>query len=131
MLNPRSRSRIVRLVLPISMALTALGAHVTSADDGTQWPVGGQDLTNTRYQAKETTISRLNVGGLTPKWVFTTGGYVSATPTVVGGALYVPDRAGNLYKLDAGTGALIWSRTIASYSGVPGDTSRTSPAVVG
>ena len=35
MLNPRSRSRIVRLVLPISMALTALGAHVTSADDGT------------------------------------------------------------------------------------------------
>jgi polyvinyl alcohol dehydrogenase (cytochrome) len=93
--------------------------------------MGGQDIDNTRHQDKERHIGPGNVAGLAPKWVFTTGGDVSATPTVAGGALYVPDRAGNLYKIDADTGALVWSRTIASYSGVPGDTSRTSPAVAG
>jgi polyvinyl alcohol dehydrogenase (cytochrome) len=127
MLDPRF------LVPPLLMLLGALGGpHVAVADpDGHQWPMGGQDLDNTRHQPKEKDIGPANVGGLAPKWVFTAGGDVSATPTVAGGALYVPDRAGNLYKIDAETGALVWSRTIASYTGVPGDHSRTSPALVG
>ena len=41
---------------------------------------------------------------MTTKWTFTTGGDVSATPTVEDGALYVPDWGGNLFKIDAITG---------------------------
>jgi polyvinyl alcohol dehydrogenase (cytochrome) len=134
MLNRGFRPRVARLVPPILMALAALGAAPgahAGQGDGSQWSMGGQDIDNARHQAKEHHISPANAASLTKKWEFTTGGDVSATPTVVGGALYVPDRAGNLYKIDAETGALVWSRTIASYTGVPGDHSRTSPALVG
>ena len=45
--------------------------------------------------------------------------------------MYFPDWGGCLTKLDAQTGALVWSKTISSYTGVAGDMSRTDPAVVG
>src|SRR5262249_22618639 len=36
-----------------------------------------------------------------------------------------------LNKVDADTGAVLWSRPITSYTGVPNDAARASPAVVG
>jgi polyvinyl alcohol dehydrogenase (cytochrome) len=134
MLGRQVSHRIARFIPPFLMVLAVLGAPaaaIAGQGDGSQWSMGGQDLHNTRHQATETRIGPGNVGSLTPKWVFTAEGDVSATPAVVGGSLYVPDRAGNLYKIDAGTGALVWSRTITGYTGIPGDHSRTSPAVVG
>jgi polyvinyl alcohol dehydrogenase (cytochrome) len=50
---------------------------------------------------------------------------------VVGGAVYVPDWGGYLNKLDAATGASIWSRQISDYTGIPNDVARAAPAVVG
>ena len=52
---------------------------------------------------------------LIPKWVFTTGVDVSATPTVAGDAVYFPDVEGNLFAVKKQTGDLIWSHKISDY----------------
>ena len=106
----------------------------SSANIKSEWRLGGQNLNNTRYQATEKYLSPANVSKLSPKWVFTTGGDVSATPAVVDGAVYLPDWGGNLFKIDAETGEQIWSNSIAHYISDPSiqtAVSRTSPAVKG
>ena len=65
--------------------------------------------TNTRDQPFEHKIKPTNVDRLAPKWVATTTGDVSATPAVVDGAVYFGDFGGTVWKLDAETGAAIWS----------------------
>jgi polyvinyl alcohol dehydrogenase (cytochrome) len=106
------------------------------------WRMIGHDLRNTRNQPHEVRIGRRNVSRLEPKWIATTAGDVSATPAVVtedddrrghgrdhhNGALYFPDWGGKLWKLDADSGEVIWSRTIADYNGIASSISRTSPA---
>jgi polyvinyl alcohol dehydrogenase (cytochrome) len=94
-----------------------------------EWPVAGQNLSGTRNQAAEHIINSSNVSTLSPKWVFTTGGDVSATPIVAGGAVYFPDWGGNLYALNKETGQVIWSHQISEYDGVSTAISRVSPAV--
>jgi len=95
------------------------------------WPMGGHDLANSRSNPAESRIGPRTAGRLALAWSAPTGGDVSATPAVVGGAVYFPDFGGNLTKLDAHTGQLVWSRRVADYVGTPGAVSRTSPAVVG
>jgi polyvinyl alcohol dehydrogenase (cytochrome) len=90
--------------------------------------MSGQSATDTRSQPSETKINASTVATLAPEWVFTTGADVSATPTVVGNVVYVPDWSGHLYAIDAGTGEAIWSHQIAEYDGVSGAVSRGSPA---
>lgn len=92
------------------------------------WAFAGQNLSDTHYAAAEHTIGPRNVARLTQRWVFTAGGSVSATPTVVRGVVYVPDWGGNLWAVRAATGRAIWSRRIADYTGVDGDISRLTPA---
>ena len=96
-----------------------------------EWPVAGQNLGGTRNQPAEHLIGPSNVNTLTPKWVFTTGGDVSATPTVADDAVYFPDWAGNLYAVNKDTGQLIWSHKISDYDGISGAVSRVSPVVSG
>src|SRR5882762_270659 len=95
------------------------------------WRVAGRDLNNSRSQRTEKKIGPANVGSLVAKWVFTTAGDVSATPTVASNAVYFPDWAGNLYAVRANTGELLWSHQIAEYNGRPGSISRVSPAIYG
>src|ERR1700685_4150191 len=94
------------LTLGISPAL-----HGQSA---ASWPFAGQNLSNTRFAASEIQLSPSTVAGLGVKWIFTTGGDVSATPCVDATAdvLYVPDWAGNLYKIGTDTGEAIWSHVM-------------------
>jgi polyvinyl alcohol dehydrogenase (cytochrome) len=96
-----------------------------------QWRIAGQNLANTWNQPAEHLISPANVNNLSPKWVFTTGGDVSATPTVAGNAVYFPDWGGNLFAVKRQSGDLIWSHKISDYNGVAGSVSRVSPAVDG
>lgn len=95
------------------------------------WPMAGHDLHNTRSQPHETRITPDNVSELVVSWVFEAGGDISATPAVDRYAVYVPDWAGNLFKLDRDTGAVIWRRSISEYNGVPDSISRTTPAIHG
>src|SRR5262249_1497959 len=89
---------------------------------------GGQNLGNWRNQ-DDTGISPRNAAKLQTKWVFATGGDVSATPAVADGIVYFPDFAGNFFAVDSKTGALVWTRKISFWTGVPGDYARNSPAV--
>jgi polyvinyl alcohol dehydrogenase (cytochrome) len=108
-------------ILLLVPALSALGQS--------QWPTAGQNLNNSRSQPAEHSISPANVKNLSPKWVFTTTNDVSATPTVVGDAVYFPDWGGNLYAVNKESGSLIWSHKISDYNRINGSFSRVSPAV--
>jgi polyvinyl alcohol dehydrogenase (cytochrome) len=96
-----------------------------------EWPMGGQNLSNTRHQPNEQHLSSANVGRLRPKWIFTTGGDVSATPAVADGAVYTPDWKGNVFKIDAVSGKLQWSRRVEDYTSIARSVARTTPAVAG
>jgi polyvinyl alcohol dehydrogenase (cytochrome) len=96
-----------------------------------QWAMGGQNVSNTRSNPFEHVLIPGNVSHLTVKWTATMHGDTSATPAVVGGAVYITDWGGYFSKLNARTGAVIWSFPISGYDGIPGSVSRTSPAVVG
>ena len=114
----------------VLLLLSALSAQSQSnLSRSGQWRIAGQNLNNTWSQPAEHSISPANVKGLTPKWVFTTGGDVSATPTVDGDAVYFPDWGGNLFAVQKENGRLIWSHKISDYDGVTGAISRVSPAV--
>ena len=120
--------------LQVVVVLAAAGALIMSgtavaAPGGNTWSSAGGDRQNTRFAASETKISAANVGSLKQLWVFTTGGDVSATPAVEGGRVYVPDWAGNLFAVDRNTGKQVWSTTITSYTGIPGDKARATPAI--
>ena len=95
------------------------------------WHSAGQDLANTRNQFREFEIGRSNVKDLQMKWTFTTGGDVSATPTVADDLVYFPDLNGDLYAVDKDSGALVWSHKISQYTGVSGAITRVSPAIEG
>jgi polyvinyl alcohol dehydrogenase (cytochrome) len=105
----------------------ACGGDVKKAE----WSVAGQNLSNTRHQDAESRLNVGNVSGLAPRWSFTAGGDISATAAVESGAVYFPDWSGKLWKLEAGSGRVLWSRSISDYTGVPDSVSRTTPAVVG
>jgi polyvinyl alcohol dehydrogenase (cytochrome) len=120
---------VLTIILLSASPLRAQNHSHESRSD--QWRIAGQNLNNTWSQPAEHTISPANVNGLTPKWVFTTGGDVSATPTVDGNAVYFPDWGGNLFAVEKESGRLIWSHKISEYDGVEGAVSRVSPAVDG
>jgi polyvinyl alcohol dehydrogenase (cytochrome) len=93
------------------------------------WKVYGGNLHNTHSSFFERKINTLNASRLSVKWTFTTGGDMSATPTIEGGALYVPDSGGNLFKLDRRDGSVIWTTRISDYTGNPASYTRNSPAI--
>src|SRR5882724_2382131 len=120
------------VLLGVLLFVVALSAQSQSPESKSgQWRIAGQNLSNSWNQPAEHSISPANVKGLSPKWVFTTGGDVSATPTVDGDAVYFPDWAGNLFAVKKDNGRLIWSHKISDYDGVTGAISRVSPAVDG
>jgi polyvinyl alcohol dehydrogenase (cytochrome) len=134
--SERSRTqglRVRRLMIAAMLLAALVVTSQTLADvgGGPDWGMIGKDAANSRDQPFEHVIGPADVGRLAPKWVATTAGDVSATPAVVGGAVYFPDFGGMLWKLDAQTGAVIWSHSIAGYTGIAGDTSRTSPVLAG
>lgn len=106
-----------------------IGQSGFDRQNGAQWPVAGQNIAGTRNQPNERVINTYNVSQLVPKWIFTTQGDVSATPTVADNAVYFPDWAGYLYALNKDTGQLIWVHQISDYDGFSTAISRVSPAV--
>jgi len=62
-----------------------------------------------RFNPYEKFLTVNNVGNLGLKWSYTTGNTVSSSPAVVNGVVYVGSWDGNLYALNAHTGARLWS----------------------
>ena len=118
-------------LLMLAMGLCALAWGSEDESLRAQWSMSGHDRTNSRSQPGELLLGPANVHSLAVQWVFTSGGDISATPTVFGDAVFFPDWAGNLFAVNKHTGQLIWSHKIADYDGFSGALSRTSPAVHG
>lgn len=122
-------------VLVASANAAAMPASSPSAaghrSGGQNWPMRGQNYSNTSSQPGDNQLSVSSAVNLKIKWTFTTHGDVSATPAVVGDAIYFPDWGGYLYKVNRTTGKVIWSHPVSDYNGITGSISRTSPAVAG
>lgn len=119
------------LVRPLAvLALSLLFDGLSCAQTG--WPFAGFDLNNSRWASQETTLGVSNVGALVQRWSLVTQNDVSATPSVdTSGNVYVPDWSGNLWKVNATTGAVVWHRTMTSYGFAPSAISRTTPTLAG
>src|SRR5829696_7400717 len=104
--QPAALLRTLLVSICVLLLLPAL-----QAQNNKLWLTAGGDPSNTRNAANETKISAGNAGSLAVKWAFTTEGDVSANPAVDGQAVYFPDWGGNLYKVDAASGALIWKKS--------------------
>jgi len=135
-MSDRHPAARITVVLVVAIVLTLSIRQPTSADgegNAARWPMIGHDIMNTRSQPSEHRISPENAGLLSPRWTLTTTGDVSATPAVGfesrGRVLYYPDWGGTLWKVDAETGAVLWSRRISEYNGISGSISRTSPSL--
>jgi polyvinyl alcohol dehydrogenase (cytochrome) len=102
---------------------------VPAAASAANWTSAGHGVSDDRDQPLEFRINPLNAGRLKPKWVFTTHGSESATPTVNNGVVYFPDFGGYENAVDAATGGLVWQEPISNYDGVAGSYSRDSPVI--
>jgi polyvinyl alcohol dehydrogenase (cytochrome) len=125
------KAYIIAAGIAFILFITLIGWADQDHQGSGEWRVAGQDLADSWNQPAEHLINASNASTLSPAWTFTTGGSVSATPTVAGNGVYFPDWAGNLYAVDKGTGQLIWSHKISDYDGSPTAISRVSPAVHG
>src|SRR5947199_6253725 len=98
----------------LALVLAALGAGPAFAAG---WPMYGYDIRQSRFNAAETAITPQTVGSLHQVWFLKTGGPVTATPSEVGGVVYVGSWDHNFYALDATTGAVKWKVTVATPQG--------------
>ena len=106
-------------------SLTAGGTGTSS------WAVAGHDLGNTRNNPDEHVIGDANVSTLVKKWSATFTGNTTGTPSVVDGAVYLPDTKGNLWDFDAATGKVRWTTAVGSYTGLAGDSTRNTAVADG
>ena len=130
MSKPKSyrKSRAARWTITAGVLwASALSGGATKALAG-DWPSAGRDVHNTRNAEDERVLDASRIAELRPLWTLTTDGNVAATPAVVDGIVYAPDFGGSLWAVDAATGKVVWKNAISSYTGVPGDISRTTPA---
>jgi len=122
--------------LRVALAAAALAALAGAAQIGangsdSDWRTIGNDPANSRNAPDERKINPHNVNRLLPKWIATTTGDVSGTPAVADGAVYFGDFGGTVWKLNADTGAVIWSASVPALTGHAGDYARTSPSLAG
>jgi outer membrane protein assembly factor BamB len=105
-----------------------IGAQTTSGGrTAVDWPRFHYSLDRDGYNPLETTLTTSNVAGLKLHWrtyIASVGGYSGSSPAIVGGVAYVGSDDGNVYAVNATTGAVLWTfRT--------GGAVDSSPAVAG
>jgi hypothetical protein len=107
------RSLSAALVALLLASCAAVGArHIVDAGTGgrapsADWPQFGENAAHTSFNAGETTISRANVGTLTPAW--SNQDHASELVATQDG---VYDEAGAyIFKRDPSSGAILWKRT--------------------
>jgi outer membrane protein assembly factor BamB len=104
---------------PGPLRLTAAGRHSGLAAQAaflveTNWTGAGFGPAHRGYNPYENTLDVANVGGIGVAWRYATGGDVLSAPAVVQGVVYAGSDDGNVYALNAATGAKLWSYTTAA-----------------
>ncbi len=113
-------------------------APLDCSRDDADWPSYNHDVCNSRSPTTTAGLSPQTVAKLAVKWTYAAAGEISATPAVVGGQLYVPDWGGMMTRIDAASGKVAWSTSVADLAGLtadggtPPDTvvSRDTPVVI-
>src|ERR1700722_6256174 len=91
-----------------------------SSSDAGDWPMFGGNVCGSRSAPSSDPITPETASRLQMKWAFDAGGDISATPAVAGGQVYVGDWSGMFQRLDAVTGSVVWSRSVADILGLSG-----------
>jgi outer membrane protein assembly factor BamB len=99
---------IMPLWLMLAAANTSQAQTTSSPADWTQFLKDNMQ----RYNPYETVLSVNSVGGLKPKWTFTT---IGSSPAVANGVVYIGSYDHNVYALNASTGAKLWSYTTGQF----------------
>ncbi|MGH9095607.1 MAG: PQQ-binding-like beta-propeller repeat protein, partial [Acidimicrobiales bacterium] len=100
--------------VPAAHATTAApDASVSSA--ACAWPMYGHDPARTMATGCPGVPTPATVATLVPRWHVHTPDVVTATPTVVGGVVYVGDWSGNFMAMDQGTGTTRWSTVLGPH----------------
>jgi polyvinyl alcohol dehydrogenase (cytochrome) len=109
---PRPEIEAVALYLAPGQQLGAAGADQMCATPGaihagaSDWPALGPDENSTRFQPNPQ-IRAADVPRLKLKWAFSMPG--GGQPTVVGDWLFITNRGGKFYALDAKSGCVHWA----------------------
>ena len=114
---------VVAVVVPAAGALTSAGAAARPATcapatrPGGDWPSYGHDLSNTRTQPAEKTLTATVVPTLTKAFAFSAkdgggDGDFTGTPVVSGGCLYIGSTTGWVFAVNADTGKKVWSTKV-------------------
>jgi outer membrane protein assembly factor BamB len=91
----------------------------TKSDDVDWWPMFHHDLNNTGYSTSKYAPQTNHI-----LWTYTTGFFITDSPAIVNGKVYIGSDDEFFYCLNADTGKRIW------YNSIPGGTSSCSPCVV-
>jgi outer membrane protein assembly factor BamB len=116
-----------RISVPDASTTTAVQdlPAVPAALDEWDWPTYGHDAQHSFHG--QTTLTPTTARTLRKAWFFPTGDSVSATPTVVGGTVYVGSWDDYFYALNLETGQVRWKVRLKSQNGVtpyPGERPR-------
>jgi outer membrane protein assembly factor BamB len=95
---------------------------VTAAAD---WKMYQRDSAHTA-NAVGSRIDTTNASTLTEAWRFTTGGWVSGTPVVANGVVYVGSWDGKMYALRESDGTQVWSFNAGTFTD-----NRCNPTIMG
>lgn len=120
------RQWVIGTCATVVLGIVLATASTLPAQSIFDWPNFGQNPANTgsTFFGPSTTDAR----NLKLKWTFAAGGEISARASVVNGVAYFPDWAGNLWALNATTGAKIWGNPLTTYGLPAGTVSRATPA---
>ncbi|MGF6600194.1 outer membrane protein assembly factor BamB [Paraburkholderia sp. GAS448] len=108
----------------VSAATRALtpGAALASSFTATDWPTFGMNAQRTGNNPVETVLTTSNVAGLRTHWTTDLGGPILTQPTLAAGVningvltdvVYAATLQGDMFALNASTGALIWQQHVA------------------
>jgi polyvinyl alcohol dehydrogenase (cytochrome) len=127
----------VAVAVPAASAISSAGAAARPSGQcasarhaGGDWPSYGHDLSNTRSQPAEKTLTTTVVPTLTKAWAFSTSqaggdGDFTGTPVVAGGCVYIASTSGWVFAMNADTGQKVWATKVDK----DGSEITSSPAV--
>lgn len=99
-----------------------LGAAVASSFTATDWPTFGMNAQRTGNNSVETVLTTSNVTSLRTHWATDLGGPILTQPTLATGVnihgaltdvVYAATLQGDMFALNAFTGAIIWQQHVA------------------
>lgn len=111
-------------LLGAAVAAPAANPGCAAPSAGGEWRSYSHDLSNTRHQPLETTITPGTVENLEASWTFSTddtefsGAFPDITPVIADGCVYL-NGGRAIYALNADTGALVWETFVGRPGGTP------------